>query len=92
MAEGRKPPRTPGEGVVYDLAARRRERAALPDRADPMGDAGSVKEAGQPKPVLDGSPAELRARRIAELKAKIARGEYNPDPAEIANELLKRGF
>jgi anti-sigma28 factor (negative regulator of flagellin synthesis) len=36
--------------------------------------------------------AAERARRIEELKAQIAAGEYQPDPREIAKKMLEQGF
>lgn len=32
---------------------------------------------------------EVRAERVAELKAKVDSGDYNPPAADIANALLK---
>jgi flagellar biosynthesis anti-sigma factor FlgM len=35
---------------------------------------------------------EVRAERVAALKAQIANGTYNPDPREVARKLVERGF
>jgi negative regulator of flagellin synthesis FlgM len=35
---------------------------------------------------------DVRAKRIAELKAQIANGTYKPDPREVAKRLVERGF
>jgi flagellar biosynthesis anti-sigma factor FlgM len=38
------------------------------------------------------SSEEVRAERVAALRAQIANGTYNPDPREIAKRLVERGF
>lgn len=80
--------------VVYNLDEKRRERSAASDAAVPP-DPGKEAEAAGPLPPTRGSPdssREARAEKIADLKARIASGQYKPDPEEIAREMLKRGF
>ncbi len=80
MSEERKTPGTKPRGVVYDLAARRRE----------AGPARAAKGTESRRPPDE--TAEARAKRVAELKAQIAAGTYHPDPEEVARKLLQRGF
>ena len=35
---------------------------------------------------------EVRAKLIAELKAKIEKGEYKIDPKKVADKMIKNGF
>jgi hypothetical protein len=73
---------SPGRGVVYDLARRRRGRRG--------GDPARPGESLGPRPADETS--EARAKRVAELKAQIAAGAYHPDPEEVARKMLERGF
>jgi anti-sigma28 factor (negative regulator of flagellin synthesis) len=80
MAEVRKtPPNPTAPAVVSDIRDLRR-RAAGPRRneqlAAPKGDVGWREHAA----------------RLEALKQQIARGEYNPDPEEIAQKMIERGF
>jgi anti-sigma28 factor (negative regulator of flagellin synthesis) len=34
----------------------------------------------------------VRAARIAALRAQVARGEYHPDPREVAKKILEHGL
>lgn len=81
MARGRKTTDNgAARGTVYNLDDRRRERA----------EARAKEHEAALKAVR--SANEVREEKIAELKARIASGQYNPDPAEIARKLLERGF
>ncbi|MGH2609930.1 MAG: flagellar biosynthesis anti-sigma factor FlgM [Tepidiformaceae bacterium] len=91
MSHAHKTPgTTPTQGVVYDLAARRRQT----DEADVADDEGVGESAGDLVRARRGVEAtpEARAKRVAELKAQIANGTYNPDAEEIARKMLERGF
>lgn len=87
MSQGRK---TSGSasthGVIYDLAERRRrvKSADGTDQAGPSEDA-------RAHDVVEASP-DVRTDRVAELKARIANGTYNPDPKDVAKKLLEHGF
>ncbi|MFN0094885.1 MAG: flagellar biosynthesis anti-sigma factor FlgM [Dehalococcoidia bacterium] len=41
---------------------------------------------------LHAVPADGRAARLADLRRRIASGEYQPDPKMIAREILRRGL
>ena len=71
-------------GVVVDLAQKRAsaEEAAAKQRA---------RELARARDVIDASD-ETRAARVEELKRQVERGEYHPDPREVAREILERGL
>ena len=80
-------------GVVYDFPNGRRrvvtdEPASAADQAS-FGEA--AREASRALQVVEAAP-DVRADRVAELRAKIARGDYQPDAKEIAREILNRGL
>ncbi len=60
------------------------EPSVLPDRIDLS--AGS-KEIQKVRDILRNTP-EVRADRVAELKEKIERNEYDVDPRKIADRML----
>lgn len=95
MSQVRKSPGSgSAHGVIYDLAERRRQVDG-PDEAPRGSDQAGVSESGRKlagaRAAVEPAP-EARAERIARLKAEIAAGTYNPDPKEIAQKLLERGF
>jgi negative regulator of flagellin synthesis FlgM len=82
------------QGVVYDLAERRRQAEstdAAAKAADHAGVSEGARELRRASQAVGASP-DVRAERVAELKAQIANGTYNPDPKEVAKKLLERGF
>lgn len=40
---------------------------------------------------VDAAPA-IRAEKVRRLKEQIARGEYKPDPREVARKILEHGL
>lgn len=79
--------------VIYDLASAR-ERTAAPVQDQPVDEAGFSEEArtlARARAAVEQAP-DVRAERVAELRAQIARGEYRPDPAEIARKIIERGL
>ena len=66
----------PPPGEIQDLESLRASRAGEP----------------RPKPPAPRRATSARAARLQELKEQIARGEYKPDPDEIARRLLDNGF
>lgn len=82
-----------GPAAIYGLP-RSREQAetpAKPGRTDSTGITGAARELGRALQAVD-AVDEVRAERVAELRARIANGTYNPDPREVAKKLLERGF
>ena len=74
-------------------AARHRGPATIerPERVDSAGITDAARELAGALRTVEESP-EVRAERIAALKAQIANGTYNPDPREVARRLVQRGF
>jgi negative regulator of flagellin synthesis FlgM len=82
------------QGVIHDLAERRRQVESADSAAkgaDQAGVSESARELARAHGVVEASP-DVRADRVAELKAQITNGTYNPDPREVAKKLLERGF
>jgi negative regulator of flagellin synthesis FlgM len=80
-------------GVVRDFPVGRTQAATAErtGRADSTGITDRARElAGALQAV--GESEEVRAERVAALKAQIANGTYNPDPREVARKLVERGF
>lgn len=81
--------------VVYDLAKARSERAAASNGAQPgrdsSGISASARELNRARLAVE-SADEVRQERIQALREQIARGEYNPDPREVAKKILERGL
>ncbi|MEX0781798.1 MAG: flagellar biosynthesis anti-sigma factor FlgM [Dehalococcoidia bacterium] len=94
MSQVRKTSSTsPAHGPI-DLAERRRQaESAEPSAksADQARVSESARELARAHGAVEASP-EVRAERVAQLKAQIADGNYNPDPKEVAKKLLERGF
>jgi flagellar biosynthesis anti-sigma factor FlgM len=80
-------------GVVYDLhSARVRTAPPEPPRGtDRSGITEGGRELSRAHTLVEASD-EVRAERVRALREKIARGEYKPDPREVARSLLERGF
>jgi|GEM_PF-1519553 len=81
------------QGVVREFPGARTNAAATAavDRADSTGVSERARELAAALGAVQ-ETEEVRARRVAELKARIADGSYNPDPREIARKLVERGF
>lgn len=81
--------------VVYDLAKERAERAAVSNTAHPNRDSSgisaSARELSRARAAVE-SADDVRQERIQALREQIARGEYNPDPREVAKKILERGL
>ena len=81
------------QGVVRDFRSPRPQPAAGPsvERADSTGATERARDLAAALAAVELSE-EVRANRVAELKAKIANGTYNPDPREVARKMVERGF
>ena len=93
MADIQKAGETPAApGVIYDIARARRRTtaraAALPDDAV-IGD--QARELSHAAAVVEAAP-EVRTFRVAQLRAEIQKGTYQPDAREIARQILSRGL
>lgn len=60
-------------------------------RADSAGITGAARELGRALQAVE-AVDDVRAERVAALRAQIANGTYSPDPREVAKKLLERGF
>jgi len=93
MAEVRKSSATDStRGVVYDLV--KRQRVAGPDLAETVDSAGitdGARELNRAHEIVKGAP-EVRTERVRALKHQVQNGTYQPDPREVAREILERGF
>lgn len=80
-------------GVVREFPGARAQAAAAPavDRTDSAGVSERARELAAALRVV-AETDEVRAKRVAELKAQIANGTYNPDPREVARRMVERGF
>ncbi|MGH2632207.1 MAG: flagellar biosynthesis anti-sigma factor FlgM [Tepidiformaceae bacterium] len=83
-------------GVVYDFARARQRVAAAPtaepaSEADKAGITDGARELGHARVVVEAAP-DVRADRIQALRKQIADGTYQPDPREIAREIMGRGI
>jgi negative regulator of flagellin synthesis FlgM len=58
---------------------------------DSAGITQNARELAQARTVVEESP-EVRAEKVAALKAAIANGTYNADPREIARSLMAKGL
>jgi negative regulator of flagellin synthesis FlgM len=65
--------------------------AGAADRVDSAGVSERARELAAALRAAEESE-DVRAKRIAELKAQIANGTYQPDPREVAKRLVERGF
>ena len=93
MAEVRKSSATDStRGVVYDLV--KRQRVAAPELAEPADSAGiteRARELNRAREAVQGTP-EVRTERVRALKHQVQNGTYQPDPRDVAREILERGF
>ena len=80
-------------GVAYDFA-KARGNAATVERSSGADSAGITSEARALASALRivEDADEVRAERVRALKEQIANGTYNPDPREVARQLVERGF
>lgn len=58
------------------------------DRVDATGEA---RELARARERVEAAP-EIRAEKVRRLKEQIARGEYKPDPREVARKILEHGL
>lgn len=81
------------QGVLREFPGARTQGPAAPaaDRVDSAGVSDRARELAAALQVVAESE-EIRAKRVAELKAQIANGTYNPDPREVARSMVERGF
>lgn len=92
MSDVRKASATSG-AVIYDLEKVRSERAA--DAPTAQGDANAIsegaRELSRARTRVEAAD-DVRTERVQALREQIARGEYNPDPREVAKRILERGL
>lgn len=93
MAGVRKTGGAGGPAAMYGFPRGREqaESAPKPGRSDSAGITGEARELGRALQAVD-AVDEVRAERVAALRAQIANGTYSPDPREVAKKLLERGF
>lgn len=94
MPQPRKPSGDSRRPEIVDLAERRRKAESARRAEVPADEDGRIErelEFERALAAVEGSP-ESRAARVAELKAQIADGTYDPDAEEIARKLLESGF
>ena len=93
MSEVRKTSST--GAVVHDIGVARARRAAATATATPPSDETGIsdgaRELSRAREAVEQSSGE-RLDRVQELRQQIARGEYNPDPREVAKKILERGL
>lgn len=75
----------------YQKSREQAEAAAKPGRTDSSGITNSARELGRALQVVE-AVDDVRAERVAALRAQIANGTYQPDPREVAKKLIERGF
>lgn len=80
---------TPEDGVIRDLAERRRRSGNARNCNEDAPDS-PAEEPGEESKKPE--TREERARRIADLKERIASGNYSADAREIARKIIERGF
>ena len=79
-------------GVVYDFPqGRRRVTTDAAPASDEAAIGEGAREANRVLHVVEEAP-EIRAGLVAELRAQIASGDYQPNAREIAREILNRGL
>jgi negative regulator of flagellin synthesis FlgM len=95
MAEIRRTPAAIGaHGVVYDFAKRQRIEPAESDTepaTDRAGITDSARELSRAHAAAEAAP-DVRMERVRALKQQIQNGSYQPDPKEIAKQILDKGF
>lgn len=92
MSGIRKTGSTTAPGAAFGLARGREylEAADRGGRGDSNGITPAARELARALHAVD-AVDEVRAARVAALRAQIANGTYNPDPREVAKRLLERG-
>ena len=80
-------------GVAYHPGGVRLRAVPVerPGTADSTGITEAARELARADAVVEDA-AEIRTERVLALKQQIARGDYRPDPREVARRLLERGF
>jgi flagellar biosynthesis anti-sigma factor FlgM len=79
-------------GVPYDIARSRNAVATNePAKLDRAGVSAQARELSRAHEAVE-SASEVRAARVAALRKQIQDGNYNPDPREVAKQILERGF
>lgn len=93
MSGVRKTGGTSGPAAIYGAPKGREQAdaAAKSGRTDSAGITNSARELGRALQAVE-AVDEVRAQRVAALRAQIANGSYNPDPREVAKKLIERGF
>lgn len=82
----------PRRGVVVDMASKR--GSAGEGKAPPADEVAAKKRArelARAQATVEAAN-ETRSGRVEELKRQVERGEYHPDPREVAREILKHGL
>lgn len=91
MSGIRKTGSTTAPGAAFGLGrGRDLEAAEKGGRGDSNGITPAARELARALHAVE-AVDEVRAERVAALRAQIASGTYNPDPREIARHLLERG-
>lgn len=93
MSDIRKTDTTRGtQSVVYDFG---RARARTPARGAAATDSTGISEdartLSRAQAAVEGAP-EVRTARVNALRKQIERGDYHPDPREVARKILERGL
>lgn len=95
MSQIRKSSSVGPSGAVYDFGqyqARVSSPAAQAvDASDKAGISQSARELSRARAEVIAA-SETRAALVQELKQSVADGSYNPDPREIARQILQRGL
>lgn len=92
MEEIQKPTEVAALGMIYELAAvRRRRAAAAPAPRDGAQIGDGARELNRASAIVGAAP-DVRAERVAILRAEIERGTYEPDAREVARNILARGL
>jgi negative regulator of flagellin synthesis FlgM len=79
-------------GAPYDIARSRGGVATTePSKIDRAGITPQARELSRAREAVE-SASEVRAARVAALRKQIQDGTYNPDPREVAKQILERGF
>lgn len=81
--------------TIVDFAKHKESREAAASESVPSSDSSGItngaRELSQAREVVEASP-EVRAEKVAALKAAIANGTYDADPRAIARSLLEKGL
>lgn len=81
-------------GVVTEFPAgseRARPASATSRDQDRVEATEAARELSAAREKVEATP-EVRAERVRRLKEQIARGEYKPDPREVARKILEHGL